>query len=69
MGSIEGPRDDLDLDQQVMAGDPEQVEVALEVAGDDVLTGEGFDIDGRTARWAGPLAEQKHLSVAATSSD
>lgn len=68
VGSIDGRRYDLDLAQQVMVR-ADQAEITVEVAGDDALSADGFDLDRRTARWNGAVETPLSLAVAATSGD
>lgn len=64
-GRIEGDRYRLDLAQQPLVT-PEQAEVNVTVAGNDpVEVGRGVELDGRTARWSGPLEQAQRITLRA----
>jgi hypothetical protein len=66
-GHIEGDRYRLDLAQQPLVL-PEQAEVNVAVAGDETLeTGGDVELDGRIARWSGPLDQPRRVTVGAGS--
>lgn len=63
-GTVEGDSYRLDIDQQPLAT-PEEAEVAVAVAGDAALSAGTRDteLDGRVARWSGPMDRVRHVGV------